>query len=308
MSNSSTSSFKFKNQIDFYQGKVRDVYIFDKKLVIIASNRVSAFDTILPEAIPFKGQVLNQISLFFMKESEDIVKNWVETSPYPHIAIGKKCQALPVEMVIRGYLAGSAWRAYRDGERVFNDYTLPEGLKENDKLPEPIITPSTKAEQGKHDEDIDSKDIIATGLVEKNIYDKLEDRTFNLFDRGSKIAQKQGLILADTKYEFGLLDNEVYLIDEIHTPDSSRYFDIEGYEERQKNNQKQPQRSKEMLRQWLIEQGFQGREGEQIPEISQEWINTISQEYISIYEQLTGQQFKPFEGNVEVEKIEKYLA
>lgn len=286
------TNFQFEGQQSFYRGKVRDVYMFDQHLAVISSDRISAFDVILPKAIPYKGQVLNQISWFFMQQTRDIVPNWIIDCPDPNVAYGYKCESYPVEMVIRGYLAGSAWRAYKKGVREMNGNVLPDGLKENDPLPQPIITPSTKAEQGEHDEDISSEEIVKQGLVDKATLEKLEAATLALFNRGSEIAKKQGLILADTKYEFGHYQGEIYLIDEIHTPDSSRYFNIEGYQERQDKGEPQPQRSKEMVRKWLMENGFSGQEGQQVPEMTPEWIEAISNEYIALYEQLTGQKFE----------------
>ncbi|OJJ23306.1 phosphoribosylaminoimidazolesuccinocarboxamide synthase [marine bacterium AO1-C] len=286
------TNFNFEGQQNFYRGKVRDVYMFDQHLAVIASDRISAFDVILPKAIPYKGQVLNQISWFFMQQTRDIVPNWIIDCPDPNVAYGYKCKPYPVEMVIRGYLAGSAWRAYKKGVREMNGNVLPEGLKENDPLPQPIITPSTKAEQGEHDEDISSEEIVNKGLVDKATLEKLEAYTLALFNRGTEIAKKQGLVLADTKYEFGHYQGQVYLIDEIHTPDSSRYFNIEGYQERQDKGEPQPQRSKEMVRKWLMENGFSGQEGQQVPEMTPEWIEAISNEYIALYEQLTTQKFE----------------
>ena len=286
------TNFQFEGQQSFYRGKVRDVYRFDQHLAVISSDRISAFDVILPKAIPYKGQVLNQISWFFMQQTRDIVPNWIIDCPDPNVAYGYKCESYPVEMVIRGYLAGSAWRAYKKGVREMNGNVLPDGLKENDPLPQPIITPSTKAEQGEHDEDISSEEIIKQGLVDKATLEKLEAATLALFNRGSEIAKKQGLILADTKYEFGHYQGEIYLIDEIHTPDSSRYFNIEGYQERQDKGEPQPQRSKEMVRKWLMENGFSGQEGQQVPEMTPEWIEAISNEYIALFEQLTSQKFE----------------
>lgn len=266
--------------------------MFDQHLAVVASDRISAFDVILPKAIPYKGQVLNQISWFFMQQTRDIVPNWIIDCPDPNVAYGYKCESYPVEMVIRGYLAGSAWRAYKKGVREMNGNVLPEGLKENDPLPQPIITPSTKAEQGEHDEDISSEEIVQKGLVDKATLDKLEAYTLALFNRGTDIAKKQGLILADTKYEFGHYQGQIYLIDEIHTPDSSRYFNIEGYQERQDKGLPQPQRSKEMVRKWLMENGFSGQEGQQVPEMTTEWIEAITNEYIALYEQLTTKKFE----------------
>ena len=288
-----TTNFAFPQQEKFYRGKVRDVYTLANHLVLIATDRISTFDVVLPVAIPHKGQVLNQLSVFFMALTASKVPNWLLASPDPNVAIGLKCEPLPIEMVIRGHLAGTAWRAYKSGQRVFNGYTLPEGLRENDALPQPIITPSTKAVQGQHDEDISSTEIVAQGLVSANILQQAIDYTQELFAQGRHIAHEVGLILVDTKYEFGMHEGKLYLIDEIHTPDSARYFNLEGFEERQDKGEAQPQRSKEMLRQWLIKNGFQGREGEQIPTLSVELIGEISAEYISIYEQITGQKFVP---------------
>jgi len=285
------TNFKFEGLLELYQGKVRDVYIFEDKLVMIASDRISAFDTILPKTIPFKGQVLSQISWFFMQKAKDTVPVWATSMPHPNVSIGKKCKPFPVEMVIRGYLAGSAWRAYRAGQREMNGVKLPENLKENDPLPHPIITPSTKAPKGEHDEDISTEEILKQKLIKAEVYEKLLAYTKSLFEIGSQIADKQGLILADTKYEFGEYEKEVYLIDEIHTPDSSRYFDKEGFEERQRQGIPQAQRSKEMVRKWLMANGYQGIVGQKMPEMSDEWIKKISQEYINLYEQITGEKF-----------------
>jgi len=285
------TNYTFKGQTDFYRGKVRDVYHFDKKLVIIATDRISAFDFILPRPIPYKGQILNQIASRSLKATADIVPNWLESNPDPNVSVGKKCDALPVEMVIRGYVVGHAWREYRDGKRTLCGEPMPDGLKENDRLPEPIITPSTKAKEG-HDEDITRDEIIGRGLVEESIYSKLEDYTRKLFQRGSEIALKQGLILADTKYEFGISDGEVYLIDEIHTPDSSRYFYADGFDERQSRGEEQKQLSKEFVRQWLISKGFQGLKGQVMPEMSDEVVASISNRYIELYENFTGETFQ----------------
>jgi phosphoribosylaminoimidazole-succinocarboxamide synthase len=285
------TNYTFKGQTDFYRGKVRDVYHFDKKLVIIATDRISAFDVILPRPIPYKGQILNQIAARSLKATADIVPNWLEHNPDPNVSVGRKCEALPVEMVIRGYVVGHAWREYRDGKRTLCGEPMPDGLKENDRLPEPIITPSTKAKEG-HDEDISRDEIIAKGLVEESIYAKLEAYTRKLFQRGSEIALKHGLILADTKYEFGLSDGIIYLIDEIHTPDSSRYFYAEGFDERQAKGEEQKQLSKEFVRQWLISKGFQGLHGQIMPEMSDEVVTSISNRYIELYENFTGEEFR----------------
>ncbi len=295
--------FNFTGQLDFYRGKVRDIYFFEDELVMVASDRISAFDVILPEPIPYKGQVLNQIASKFLKATEDIVPNWISSSPDPSVSVGKKCEPYAVEMVIRGYLAGHAWREYRDGKRELCGVSLPEGLKENDKLPSPIITPSTKATEG-HDEDISREEIIAQGIVAEKEYEKLEAYTYALFQRGTEMAAKQGLILVDTKYEFGKYKGEITLIDEIHTPDSSRYFYKEGYQESQDAGEKQKQLSKEFVRQWLIENGFQGKDGQQIPEMTPQVVQSISDRYIELYEKVTGETFKKSDGTNIVARIE----
>lgn len=304
--------FRFPGQTSFYKGKVRDVHTIDNKyLVMVVSDRISAFDVVLPKGIPYKGQVLNQIAAKFLKATEDIVPNWVIATPDPVVTVGKMCTPFKVEMVIRGYLAGHAWRTYSGGKRELCGVKLPDGLKENDRLPEPIITPTTKASVG-HDEDISREEILKQGLVSKEHYDQLEKYTKALFRRGSEIASKMGLILVDTKYEFGLgEDGKIYLIDEIHTPDSSRYFILDGYEERQAKGEKQKQLSKEFVREWLIENGFQGKEGQKIPEMGEEWVNKISERYIELYEKVTGEKFvkHPLEGlekRVEA-NVNKYL-
>ena len=284
------TNFNFPNQSDFYRGKVRDIYFFSDFLAMVASDRISAFDVVLPRAIPYKGQVLNQIASKFLKATEDIVPNWIQATPDPNVSIGLKCETYPVEMVIRGYLAGHAWREYRAGKRKLCGVELPDGLKENDKLPFPIITPTTKAKEG-HDEDISREEILKQGLVSEREYKQLEKYTQAIFKRGTELAADQGLILVDTKYEFGHTNGEIYLIDEIHTPDSSRYFYKEGYEERQRNNEKQKQLSKEFVRQWLIENGFQGKEGQQIPEMTDEVVKSISDRYIELFEKVTGDKF-----------------
>ena len=282
--------FSFPNQIDFYRGKVRDIYFFQDFLAMVASDRISAFDVVLPRAIPFKGQVLNQIASKFLKATADIVPNWVQATPDPNVSIGVKCETYPVEMVIRGYLAGHAAREYKAGKRMLCGVALPEGLKENDKLPSPIITPTTKAKEG-HDEDISREEILKQGLVSEAEYVQLEKYTQALYQRGTEMAAEQGLILVDTKYEFGKKDGQIYLIDEIHTPDSSRYFYKEGYEERQAVGEKQKQLSKEFVRQWLIENGFQGKDGQQIPEMTDEVVKSISERYIELFEKVTGDPF-----------------
>ena len=284
------TNFSFPNQSDFYRGKVRDIYFFSDFIAMVASDRISAFDVVLPKAIPYKGQVLNQIASKFLKATEDIDPNWIQATPDPNVSIGLKCETYPVEMVIRGYLAGHAWREYRLGKRKLCGIELPEGLKENDKLPHPIITPTTKAKEG-HDEDISREEILKQGLVSEREYKQLEKYTQAIFKRGTELAADQGLILVDTKYEFGHKNGEIYLIDEIHTPDSSRYFYKEGYEERQRNNEKQKQLSKEFVRQWLIENGFQGKEGQQIPEMTDEVVKSISDRYIELFEKVTGDKF-----------------
>ncbi|PWS28939.1 phosphoribosylaminoimidazolesuccinocarboxamide synthase [Pedobacter yonginense] len=283
--------FDFPNQSNFYKGKVRDVYtIADKLMVMIVSDRISAFDVVLPEPIPFKGQVLNQIAAKFLSATQDIVPNWVLDVPDPMVTIGRICEPFKVEMVIRGYLAGHAWREYNVGKRSICGVSLPDGLKENDKLPQPIITPTTKASVG-HDEDISKEDILAKGIVSLTDYEKLEEYTFAIYQRGTEIAAKSGLILVDTKYEFGKADGVIYLIDEIHTPDSSRYFYAEGYDDRQKNNEPQKQLSKEFVRKWLIGNGFQGKDGQEVPMMTPEIINSISDRYIELYEKIVGEKF-----------------
>ena len=285
------TNFNFPGQTKYYKGKVREVYTINEELlVMIASDRISAFDVVLPKAIPFKGQVLNQIAAKFLKVTEDIVQNWVLTVPDPSVTIGKSCEPFKVEMVIRGYLSGHAWREYKEGKRMLCGVAMPEGMKENDKFPEPIITPSTKADVG-HDEDISREEILAQGIVSEADYVALEDYTRKIFQRGTEIAAEKGLILVDTKYEFGKVGNEIYLIDEIHTPDSSRYFYAEGYQERQDSGEKQKQLSKEFVREWLIENNFQGKDGQTIPEMTEEFINQVSERYIELYEHITGDKF-----------------
>ncbi|MGQ8868799.1 phosphoribosylaminoimidazolesuccinocarboxamide synthase [Myroides sp. TSA_177.3] len=294
MSNTITqTNFKFPNQKSVYHGKVREVYtIADQVLVMVATDRLSAFDVIMPKGIPYKGQILNQIATRFMQMTEDIVPNWLIASPDPNVAVGHICEPFKVEMVIRGYLAGHAAREYAAGKRVLCGVALPEGLKENDRLPQPIITPSTKEDLGLHDEDISREDILARGIVSEEDYLVLEAYTRALYQRGSEIAAERGLILVDTKYEFGKTkEGKIVLIDEIHTPDSSRYFYAEGYEERQAKEVPQKQLSKEFVRQWLISHGFQGKEGQQVPEMSDEYIQTISERYIELYEHILGEPF-----------------
>ena len=284
--------FKFKGQTAFYRGKVRDVYTLeDGRLVMVASDRISAFDHILPRAIPYKGQVLNQIAAYFLSQTADIVPNWFLASPDPNVTVGMACEPIRIEMVIRGYLSGHAARTYHSGERTLCGVRMPEGMRENDRFAEPIITPAVKADEG-HDEDISREDILNKNLVPKEIYLQMEDYTRKLFQRGTEMAAAQGLILVDTKYEFGLHDGKVLLMDEIHTPDSSRYFYSDGYEERQSNGEPQQQLSKEFVRQWLIEQGFQGLEGQIMPVMDDAMVNRVSQRYIGLYEQLTGEKFQ----------------
>ena len=294
------SNNRFPGQTKYYKGKVRDVYtIQDKLLVMIASNRISAFDVILPRPIPFKGQVLNQIAAYMLRSTKDICPNWLLAVPAPQAAIGVRCEPFRVEMVVRGNLTGYAWRTYQSGKRILCGVSLPEGMKENDYFPTPIITPSTKAEVG-HDEDISRDEIISRGIVNEADYAVLEKYTLELFARGKEIASKRGLILVDTKYEFGKKDNVIYLMDEIHTPDSSRYFYADGFEERQKTGERQQQLSKEFVREWLIANNFMGKEGQSVPEMSDEWINTISKKYIELYEKVIGESFVPEELKEEV--------
>ena len=285
------STFEFKGQTNVYNGKVRDVYTLDNGLlVMVASDRISAFDHILPKGIPFKGQVLNQVATMFLEATKDIVPNWLIATPDPSVAVGYACEPIRVEMVIRGYMSGHAAREYKAGKRILCGVPMPEGMKENDKFPVPIITPATKAEEG-HDEDISREEIIAQGIVPEDIYVQLEDYTRKLFQRGTEMAAEQGLILVDTKYEFGIRNGEVILIDEIHTPDSSRYFYADGYEDRQKNDQPQRQLSKEFVRQWLIEKGFQGLEGQTMPVMPDDFVNVVTDRYIELYEKITGKSF-----------------
>ncbi len=300
------TNFHFPNQTDFYRGKVRDVYFFGDKMAMIASDRISAFDVVLPKPIPYKGQVLNQVAAQFLKDTSDIIPNWVEAVPHPNVTIGKRCEAFPVEMVIRGYLTGHAWRQYKEGHRLLCGVPMPEGLKENDQFAEPIITPTTKAQEG-HDEDISREEILAHGLVSEQHYLQLEKYTRALYQRGAERAKEQNLILVDTKYEFGLFNGEITLIDEIHTPDSSRYFYAEGYEERQAANEPQKQLSKEFVRQWLIQNDFQGKEGQSIPEIPEEFVRSVTERYIELYENITGKTFQKTEGTEVLSEIEKAI-
>ncbi len=287
------ANFSFPDQTDFYKGKVRDVYfIGDDRLVMIASDRISAFDVILPRPIPFKGQVLNQIAAYMLGQTTGICKNWLTDVPAPNVSIGKKCKPFKIEMVVRGNLVGHAWRTYSSGKRILCGAVMPDGLKENDLFPHPIITPSTKADAG-HDEDISPAEIIEKELATKEEWETLSKYALQLFEKGKQIAAKRGLILADTKYEFGTLGNEIYLMDEVHTPDSSRYFYADGFEERQRTGERQKQLSKEFVREWLIANKFMGKEGQTVPAMSDEWVNTISQRYIELYEKVIGEKFIP---------------
>lgn len=287
------SGFSFPNQTAFYRGKVRDVYsIGTDWLVMIASDRISAFDVILPRPIPYKGQVLNQIAAYMLNATRDIYPNWLVDVPAPTVSIGKRCEPFKIEMVVRGNLTGHAWRTYAEGKRLLCGVTMPEGMKENDFFPSPIITPSTKAAVG-HDEDISATEIINTGLASEEEWQTLSTYALNLFAKGKEIAAKQGLILVDTKYEFGKIGHNIYLMDEIHTPDSSRYFYAEGFEERQQKGERQKQLSKEFVREWLIANNFMGKEGQVVPEMSDEWVDTISKRYIELYEKVIGEKFIP---------------
>jgi len=313
MNTINNTSFNFPGQKSVYKGKVREVYnIDDKYLVMIASDRLSAFDVIMPRQIPYKGQILNQIASYMLEATSDLVPNWLIACPDPNVAVGHLAKPFKVEMVIRGYLSGHAWREYRDGKRTLCGVPMPEGMKENDKFPEPIITPSTKADDGLHDEDISREEIIAQGLVSEKDYETLEDYTRKLFQRGTELAAERDLILVDTKYEFGKTsEGKIILIDEIHTPDSSRYFYADGYQERQDKGEPQKQLSKEFVRRWLIENGFQGKEGQVIPTMSDEKIKEISDRYIELYENITGKTFEKsdtsnLEGRIQ-KNVSEYL-
>ncbi|WGF92118.1 phosphoribosylaminoimidazolesuccinocarboxamide synthase [Aequorivita marisscotiae] len=288
-----STNFNFPGQKHVYHGKVREVYTLENNtLLMVATDRLSAFDVVMPKGIPYKGQILNQIATKMMRDTEDLVPNWLIATPDPNVAIGEACEPFKVEMVIRGYMSGHAAREYKAGKRMLCGVAMPEGMKENDKFPQPIITPATKAEMGDHDEDISREEILNRGIVSEEDYLQLEDYTRKLFQRGSEIAAERGLILVDTKYEFGKTkDGKVVLIDEIHTPDSSRYFYAEGYQERQKNNEPQKQLSKEFVRQWLIQNGFQGLEGQQVPAMTDAYIESVSERYIELYENITGEKF-----------------
>ncbi len=305
------TNYNFPGQTHVYHGKVRDVYsIGNDTLVMIATDRISAFDVILPEGIPYKGQVLNQIAAKFLDATADIVPNWKEASPDPMVTVGKRCEPFKVEMVIRGYITGSAWREYKKGVRTLCGLPLPDGMRENQKFESPLITPTTKADEG-HDENISREEIIAQGLVSKEDYEQLEKYTYALFQRGTEMAAEKGLILVDTKYEFGKKDGKIYLIDEIHTPDSSRYFYSEGYEERFQKGEEQKQLSKEFVRKWLMDNGFQGQEGQQVPEMTEEYCNSVSERYIELYEKIVGEKFvkadaKDLEARIE-RNVSEYL-
>lgn len=299
------TDFNFPGQNKVYHGKVRDVYsIGEDLLVMVASDRISAFDVVLPKGIPYKGQVLNQLASYFLDQTADIVPNWKLASPDPNVTAGHRCEAFRVEMVIRGYLTGHAWRTYKSGERMLCGVSMPEGMKEHDKFPEPIITPATKADEG-HDEDISREEIIAQDIIAEEDYKQLEACTRLLFQRGTEIAAKQGLILVDTKYEFGKKDGRIYLIDEIHTPDSSRYFYAEGYEERQENGEEQKQLSKEFVREWLMANGFQGKEGQAMPVMDDAFVQSVSERYIELYEKVSGKKFEKAESTGILERIEE---
>jgi phosphoribosylaminoimidazole-succinocarboxamide synthase len=306
VSNIKETNFNFKGQTGFYRGKVRDVYYLGNKMVIVATDRISAFDIVLPRVIPFKGQILNQIASHFLHSTADIAPNWLLSVPDENVTFGIKCKPFAVEMVVRGYLAGHAWREYRAGNRLLCGVTLPEGLKENDKFPNPIITPSTKAYEG-HDEDISKEEIINKGIVSPEHYEILERYSLALFERGTSMAADRELILVDTKYEFGIFNNEIHLIDEIHTPDSSRYFYKNGYQERQDNNEPQKQLSKEFVREWLIANNFQGKEGQNVPEMTDQIVNNISERYIELYEVITGKKFIKPMGDNTLERIEENI-
>lgn len=302
------TDFNFEGQTNVYHGKVRDVYsIGNDILVMVATDRISAFDVILPKGIPSKGQVLNQIAASFLDATADIVPNWKLATPDPMVTVGKKCEGFAVEMIIRGYLTGSAWRAYKEGCREICGVKLPDGMRENERFPEPIITPTTKAAEG-HDEDISREEIITKGIVSKEDYEQVEKYTRALFARGTEIAASKGLILVDTKYEFGKADGKVILMDEIHTPDSSRYFYADGYQEKFEKGEPQKQLSKEFVRQWLIENGFMGKEGQQVPEMTDEYCETVSQRYIELYEDITGKKFVPCADEDLAARIEKNVS
>ena len=300
-----STNFNFPNQKDVYNGKVRDVYnINDEFLTMIVTDRISAFDVVLPKGIPFKGQVLNQLAKMFLKSTEDIVPNWMISSPDPNVTIGHFCKPFKIEMVIRGYLTGHAWRTYKSGKREICGVEMPDGMVEHQKFPTPIITPSTKADFG-HDEDISREDILRKGIVKEKDYLKLEEFTRTVFQRGSEMADERGLILVDTKYEFGKKDGKIFLIDEIHTPDSSRYFYKDGYRQRQENGEPQKQLSKEFVREWLMENGFQGKDGQKIPQMNKEFVESVSNRYIELFEKVSGTKFEKPDFKNPIERIEK---
>ena len=305
MSALTKTDFNFPGQTAVYHGKVRDVYSVGDKLVMVASDRISAFDVVLPEGIPYKGQMLNQIAAKFLDATADICPNWKMATPDPMVTVGVRCEGFAVEMIVRGYLCGSAWRAYKSGVREICGVRLPEGMKENQKVPTPIITPTTKAEIGEHDADISKEEILAQGLATPEEYELLEKYTLALFQRGSEIAAERGLILVDTKYEFGKHNGTIYLMDEIHTPDSSRYFYAEGYQERFEAGEPQKQLSKEFVREWLMDNGFQGKEGQQVPEMTAEIVKSISERYMELYERITGEAFVKEDGEDLAARIEK---
>ena len=303
------TDFNFKGQTKVYHGKVRDVYFIDNKyLVMVASDRISAFDVILPEGIPYKGQVLNQIAALFLDETKDIVPNWKIATPDPMVTVGRLCKPFPVEMIIRGYLTGSSWRTYKSGKREICGVAIPDGMKEHQRFEKPIITPTTKADEG-HDEDISREEIIRQGLISEEDYKQIEEITYKLFQRGSEIAAKHGLILVDTKYEFGKIGNQIYLMDEIHTPDSSRYFIADEYQECFEKGLPVKQLSKEFVREWLMANGFQGQEGQQVPEMTPEIVSSISERYIELYEKVTGKKFEKADDSDDIlKRIEKNIA
>ena len=302
-----STDFNFPGQASVYHGKVRDVYSIGKDtLAMIATDRISAFDVILPQGIPYKGQVLNQIAAQFLDATADILPNWKVATPDPMVTVGLRCEPFKVEMVIRGYLTGSAWREYKSGARTLCGLALPEGMRENEKFPTPLITPTTKADEG-HDENISKEEIIAQGLVSREDYEQLERYTYALFQRGMEMAASKGLILVDTKYEFGKKDGKIYLIDEIHTPDSSRYFYQEGYQERFEKGEEQKQLSKEFVRKWLMENGFQGKEGQKVPEMTPEYCESVSERYIELYEKITGEKFVKADSKDVATRIEKNI-
>ncbi len=301
------TNFQLPKQTNYYKGKVREVYsLEDDLLVMIASDRISAFDVVLPKGIPFKGQVLNQLAGMFLDATADIVPNWKMASPDANVTVGHKCDAFRIEMVIRGYLTGHAWRTYKSGERILCGVAMPDGMKEHDRFPNPIITPATKADEG-HDEDISREEIINQGIVSEEDYLLLEKYTYDLYQRGTEIAKEQGLILVDTKYEFGKKDGKIYLIDEIHTPDSSRYFYFDGYQERQDNGENQKQLSKEFVREWLMENGFMGKEGQTVPEMSEEFVNSVSERYIELFEKVSGTKFIKDESDDVLNRVESNI-